>query len=109
MTVNVEYRSGEKEVMKRKFTALGRVLIIYLVAIAALFIVCTAMFGLKATLWGFAILYFGCLLGILPVWWQEERKWSRAACSKDPGASRLAHVASHAADPSGQPRPSLIP
>ncbi len=91
--------------MERKFTALGRVLIGYLVAIAALFVVCTAMFGLKATLWGFAILYLGCFLGMLAVWWQEERKWSRAAWSKDPGASRIAHVVSPAVDPSAQPHP----
>ncbi len=95
--------------MERKFTALGRVLIGYLVAIAALFVVCTAMFGLKATLWGSAIFYFGCFLTMLAVWWQEGRKWSQSARSKDPGASRLAHVASHAADPSGHPRPSLTP
>ena len=91
--------------MERKFTALGRMLISYLVAIAALFVVCTAMFGLKATLWGSAIFYFGCFLAMLAVWWQEERKWSRAAWSKDSGASRLVHVVSPAADPPAQPHP----
>ncbi len=86
--------------MKQKLRALGRFLVGYMLATVVLFAVYTAMFGLKPTLWGFAIFYFVCTLGVLAVCWQEERQWSRrAACSKDPGARMSAHVVSPVADP----------
>jgi len=84
-------------------TAFYRFFIGFILAIAALFAVCTAMFGLKATLWGFTIFYVVCTLGVLAVWWQEDRQWSqRAAWSKDPRMSTSTHVVSPVADPSGR-------
>ena len=68
----------------------------------------TAMFGFKATLWGFAILFSICTLGFLAVWWQEERQLSRVEGSNDPFVIRSALVASPAADPSGQLNSSSI-
>jgi len=72
---------------------LVQVLVGYMLAIAGLFALCTAVIGLKATLWGFGILYFGCALGVLAVWWQEERQWPRAAWKKNPGPITSAPVA----------------
>lgn len=87
--------------MEPKLRAFGRVLSVYLLAITALFALCAVMFGLKGTFWGFVIFFLGCFFGVLAEWWQEERKRSQAAWSKDPGAIRLAHVAPPAANPSG--------
>jgi len=98
-----EDHSTGKRLEQMKLTSFGRMLIAYTLATAALFAALTAMFGLKATLWGFAILYFSCTLGVLAVWWQEQRQWSRPATwSKDPRAGTSAHVISLAADPAGQ-------
>jgi len=58
-------------------TAFYRIFIGLILAITALFAVGTALFGLKAILWGIAIFYVVCMLGVLAVWWQENRQWSR--------------------------------
>jgi hypothetical protein len=107
-SVNGKNRLREKNVVKTRLTAFGQMLIAYTLATAALFAAFAAMFGFKATLWGFAILYFSCTLGVLAVWWQEERQLSRVAGSNDPFVIRSALVASPAADPSGQLNPSSI-
>ena len=107
-SVNAKNRLREENVMKIELTAFGQMLITYTLATAALFATFTAMFGFKATLWGFAILFSICTLGFLAVWWQEERQLSRVAGSNDPFVIRSALVASAAADPSGQLNPSSI-
>ncbi len=107
-SVNAKNRHREENVVKTGLTAFGQILITYTLATAALFAAFTAMFGFKATLWGFAILFSSCTLGFLALWWQEERQLSRVAGSNDPFEIRSAHVASPVADPSGQLNPSSI-
>ncbi len=107
-SVNAKNRLREENVMKIELTAFGQMLITYTLATAALFATFTAMFGFKATLWGFAILFSTCTLGFLAVWWQEERQLARVAGSNDPFVIRSAPVASPAADPSSQLNSSSI-
>ncbi len=98
-SVIAKNRLREKNVVKSGLTAFGWMLIAYTLATASLFAAFTAMFGFKATLWGFAILFSICTLGFLAVWWQEERQLSRrAVLSKDPGATMSDNVDSPAAD-----------
>ncbi len=98
-SVNAKNRLRDKNVVKTGLTAFGRMLIAYTLSTAALFAVFTVMFGFKATLWGFAILFSSCTLGFLAVWWQEERQLSRrAAWSKDPEATMPDNVVSPAVD-----------
>ncbi len=98
-SVNAKNRLREKNVVKSGLTAFGWMLIAYTLATASLFAAFTAMFGFKATLWGFAILFSICTLGFLAVWWQEERQLSRrAVLSKDPGANMSDNVVSPAVD-----------
>ncbi len=78
-TVNTENRLRVKNVVKTGLTAFCRMLIAYTLATAALFAAFTTMFGFKATLWGFAILFSNCTLGFLAVWWQEERQLPRVS------------------------------
>ncbi len=106
--VNAKNRFREKNVVKTGLTAFGQLLIAYTLATTTVLAAFTAMFGFNATLWGSAILFSICTLGFLAVWWQEERQLPRVAGSNDPFVIRSAHVASPAADPSGQLNPSSI-
>ena len=75
--------------MQDELTDLSSVLIgsvISCLAIAASAPVFTAMFGFKTTLWGVAIFFIVCALGVLAMWCQEKRRWSRAAGSSYPGS-----------------------
>jgi hypothetical protein len=75
--VTAEHRLREKNLMGQKLTDTGRALIAYLLAIASLFAVCTAIYGVKFTLLGFAIFHLSSFLAVGAVCWQGERQWSR--------------------------------
>ncbi len=86
--------------MERTWRPLGLVLISYTTLVVGLFLVCSAVAGLKPTLWGFAVLHFGCALGVPVLWWHEERGWSG---TKLPGEGQLPTLLSGLPTP----RPSL--
>ena len=48
----------------------------YTVFMLGLFALSVFALGLKAALWGFGILHFGCALVVLGLWWHEERTQS---------------------------------
>lgn len=66
---------------------MGRTLIGYMGFIIGLFTLCSVVTGLKATLLVFGIIHFSCTLGVLALWWREERWRCRTAWMKDLEAS----------------------
>jgi hypothetical protein len=62
---------------------MGQVLIGYTGFIIGLFTPCLVVTGLKATLLVFGIIHFSCTLGVLALWWREERRGFGTARAKD--------------------------
>lgn len=48
-------------------------------SIMGLFAVCSATVGFRAVLWGLGIFHLIGALGVLALWWWEERQGSKAA------------------------------
>jgi hypothetical protein len=59
---------------------------------AGLFATCSAVIGVTATLWAFGILYAGCTIGILVVWWWEDRQQREITTGEKEGPTLEARV-----------------
>jgi hypothetical protein len=47
------------------------------------FTACTAIFGLNTTLWSFVVIFAGCTVASLVLWWRDELQWQASLQKQD--------------------------
>jgi hypothetical protein len=71
------------------------------------FSVCVASLGLATTMWGFTLIFAGCTVASLALWWRDEHQWQQTLSTQEPIAVNVASPArSVAMESAPEPTPS---
>lgn len=66
---------GKTVVTEREENYMALWIIGYGMFLVSFFALCAAILGLNTTMWGFALVFTGCTVASLVLWWREERQW----------------------------------